>query len=226
MEKTMDLVKYQELTGITVPTNQITSVEAQIKRVRVRLEGLLGWPLLKSKVSINHYDELGKSATECDFDGDALNDPDDVVNAYRLFRFDKSDQYLKVDPFIRLHSAKLVFLRPVEPPNGVTVQTLDDIRVHTVNGVSKYIERCQDCLCRFDCEDCVQLAVDADWLYEDCLPEDLLYLWADAVSYEIDCKKDIKSETLGTHSYTKFDRQDPLIISASVVKKYAGANGL
>lgn len=221
----MNLDKYQELTGITVPDSQAAAIEAQIKRVRNTLEGLLGWPLTKSKVSINHYEEFGKSVDECDFNG-PYNEPDSVVNAYRLFNFNKHDQFLKVDPFTIIHAAKLVFLRPGEGPNGITLQTLDNIRVHVSRGVKKYIERCEDCFCRFDCEDCVQLAVDADWLYEDCLPEDLLYAWADAVTYENDCKKDIRSETLGTHSYTKFDRENPWVTNAGVIKKYAGANGL
>jgi len=73
----------------------------------------------------------------------------------------------------------------------------------------------------------VQLAVDADWFYEDCIPDDLQMIWADMIKAELDPATDIRSETLGTHSYTKFDKSQLMgeQIKNSVLNKYTGPNG-
>lgn len=227
----MNLAKYQELTGITVPSSQQAQVTAQIKRTRIALENMLGYSLESKKASENQYEELGKTQSECgcdDINIDNLNDPDEVQGAYRLFSYNENDLYLPVDPFTTLYKVKLVVIRPGED-QGVTVKTFDDenLRVVMKNGFAKYIEVCKDCFCTCSCQDCVQLAVDADWMFEDCLPLELQYLWADMVTYESDQKKDLKSETLGSHSYTRFDRLNPAELSSSmkVLQKYAGPNG-
>lgn len=228
----MNLAKYEELTGITVAQSQQNQVNAQIKRTRIALESLLGYTLDKKRRADNQYEELGKSQSDCgcnDLDG-PFNDPDEVQGAYRLFPYNPKDKYFEVDPFIKVYAVKLVHVKIGEDDtNGVTIRTFEDdeIRVQVRGGFSKYIERCDDCLCICNCNDCVQLAVDADWLYDGCLPDDLLYLWSDMVTYEINCKKDIKRETLGSHSYEKFDRTKPQEIpdNLKVLQKYAGPNG-
>lgn len=232
----MDLAKYQELTGTVVDDESIALVNAQIRRTRTVLENMLGFSLLKSKASENQYEEKGKATTDCifqglltDIDDLTLAAPDGVVGAYRLFPYNRADHYFSVDPYVTLHAVKLVFIKMGDEPNGITHKTFDDgkVRVHKEGVISKYIERCKECLCSCACDNCVQIAVDADWLNESCLPEDLLYIWADMVTYYTDCKRDIKSETLGTHSYTKETSVSPEedSLNIAIIKKYAGPNG-
>jgi hypothetical protein len=228
----MTIEKYQQLTGITVPQSQIPEVKAQITRVRIMLETALGYSLNKQAAYTNYYFEKGKSDRDCFFgtpEDESLNDPDEVVTAYRLYPYNKNDKYFTVDPFTTLNAVKLVYVREGATPNGITIRTFeqDEVRVIQQKGINKYIQRCESCFCLCECDDCVMLAVDAEWLFEDCLPEDLLYIWADGVTYQTDCKRDIKRETLGTHTYEKFDRGNPLESSTTItiLKKYAGLNG-
>lgn len=228
----MNIAKYTELTGISVPTSKRAKYEAQIRRTKALLEGLLGYTLDKTKVNTNQYKELGKTQRECEGwdEGDTLQDPDDVITAYRLFPYNPDDVFLSTDPFTVLNKVKLVFIKSGEDENGVTIKTFDadELRVQWKNGFAKYIQKgfSEFCVCRCP-EGNVQLAVDADWLYDACLPDELLYLWADMVTYEVDIKRDIKSESMGPHSYTKFDRQAPFYLQANqvVLQKYAGPNG-
>jgi len=222
----MKIETYETLTGKTVTDEALYN--AMIKKTRLQLETMLGYSLLAKDILHNHYEELGKVQNECicDIDG-TLNDPDDVVAAYRLFNYNKHDEFILVDPFIRLHAVKLVHIKMGEDPSGVTLKTFtdDEIRVHKKGNITKYIQNCETCECLCKCNSCVQLAVDADWFYEDCLPDDLNMVWADMITIEADQSKDIKSETLGTHSYTKFDKPRGVDVSTSVLNKYAGPNG-
>lgn len=231
----MNIDKFQDLTGLTVSEADIPLVTAQIKRTQAALEGLLGYTLKKDKVNINYYEEKGKTQDECrsfrfhNVEGE-LDDPDDVIGSYRLFNYNKYDSYFHVDPFIKLNAVKLVHVKAGDEPNGVTVKTFntEHIRVHLKNGFSKFIEKCDDCLCLCECGGCVQLAVDADWLYDACLPDELLYLWTDIVDYDPTGKKGLKSETLGPHSYTYFDMSSNTLEdqqALATIKKYAGPNG-
>lgn len=232
----MNLAEYQTLTGITVPTAQQAKVTAMIARTQSMLETLLGFTLDPEKVTENLYNELGKSSQNCfcpSVNLENLQDPDAVVGAYRLYRYNELDKYFHVDPFSKLNKVKLVYIKAGATPNGVTLKTFeaDEIRVnYGRDGLAKYIEHCLDCLCKCDCQDCVQLAVDADWLWpeSDDIPTDLQYVWADMVTWYSDSKnKSIKSESIDTHSYTRFDKtppeQEPE--NLAVIRKYAGPYG-
>lgn len=232
----MDIIKYEKLTGLTVAEADKPAITAQIRRTKSKLEAMLGYSLTKK--TVNEYEEKGKNKNDCDFYGiinDAINDEDldpadEVIGSYRLFPYDPRDRYFMTDPFIRVHAVKLVALRVGEDPNGITHKTFSEHRVRVEKGgnTSKYIERCPTCLCSCRCDEtCLQLAVDADWLNEDCLPDELMYIWADMVTYYNDCNVDVKSETLGTHRYEKFDRGVPQELSENVaiLKKYAGPHG-
>lgn len=226
----MTIEKYEELTGRRVPESQQTLITAQLNKSRIILESLLGYSLLKSKASENQYEELGISRNECSYDdGDELNDPDEVEGSYRLFPYNEHDEFLPVDPYTKIYKVKLVRIKTGGDENGITIRTFTDDQVseYSKGGFSKYIKRCQTCFCLCDCTNCVQLAVDAEWVNESCLPEELNMLWADMGAYYADCKKDLKSETLGSHSYTKFDKGAPelWIQNISIIKKYAGPNG-
>lgn len=231
----MNLSEYQSLSGITVSSSNTALVTAQIARTQAMLETMLGFTLDSSKVNTNLYNELGKTVNECacpSVDTENLQDPDTVTTAYRLYRYNTLDKYFHVDPFKRLNKVKLVFIKQGAGDNGITLKTfdLDEVRVqYGRESWSKYIEHCLDCLCSCDCDDCVQLAVDAEWVWSDSteLPLDLKYVWVDMITWYANCKKDIRSESIDTHSYTKFDRSAPELEpqNLAVIKKYAGPYG-
>lgn len=215
----MNITEYQELSGINVASKDVDRVTATISKTQKILEGMLGYSL--DTRDTNEYDEIGKTITECpcDINLNNLSAPDSVEFAYRLFTYREDDKYLSIDPATVIYAVKLV-------KDGVTVKTLDsdDYRAHFKNGLIKFIER-RKLWCDVECE-FVQLAVDAEWAFEE-VPDDLLYIWADMITYYSDLNKDIKSQVLGTHSYTKFDNREPENKSQnlSVIKKYAGPNG-
>lgn len=224
----MDLSTYEELTGLTVETTDETRVIAQIDRTQSILEALLGYSLDTSIAGENRYSEIGKTKEECDCDTpdeEDLDAPDAVVSAYRLFPYNKHDHYLSIDPATSVNAVKLV-------RNGITFKTIDDFKVNYRQGFIKFIEQIR-CWCLYDYCSQVQLAVDAVWMGSEIdynispLPNDLLNIWADMVTFYSDPKWNIKSETLGTHSYSKFTTDPPeiLLINLSILKKYAGPNG-
>lgn len=229
----MNLSEYQTLTGITVSSANTAKVTATIARTQSMLETLLGFTLTSADVNENLYNELGKTQQECfcpSVNLENLQDPDEVIGAYRLFRYNDLDKYFHVDPFSRVHAVKLVFIKEGTGDNGVTLKTFDwdDIRIqYGREGFAKYIEHCIDCLCKCNCADCVQLAVDADWLWSGDLPTDLQYLWAEMITWYSDSKNNIKSESIDTHSYTKFDNKPPELEphNLAVLKRYAGPYG-
>lgn len=231
----MNLTDYQTLTGVTVPTAQQARVTAAIAKTQSMLETLLGFTLTTADVTTNLYTELGKTQQECfcpSVNLENLQDPDAVVGAYRLFRYNDLDKYFHIDPFSRVHAVKLVFIKEGAGDNGITLKTFDwdDIRInYGREGFAKYIEHCLDCLCKCNCADCVQLAVDADWLWtEGDIPTDLQYLWADMITFYSDDKKsEIKSESIDTHSYTRFDKTPPENEphNVAILRRYAGPYG-
>lgn len=225
----MNLADYQDLTGDVVASSDETRYQAQIVRCRRILETMLGFTLDPDSVDSNLYSETGKTATECpcpNVDTETLLDPDSVTFAYRLYSYDKRDKYLHIDPCTAIHKVKLV-------KDGITFRTFETYEFMTkpeLDGIIKYLEVCDDCCtCSSNCENCVQLAVDATWLWddEDDIPEDLKLVWADMVTFYADRKRNIKSETLGPHSYSRFDKQPPESEpqNMAVIQKYAGPLG-
>lgn len=214
------------MTGISIPTSQLTRYSAIVKRTQRTLEQLLGYTLETStEIRLNnYYQETGKTQDTCPcgaVNEDSLIAPDDVVKAYRIFPYHKTDTFLMIDPAKSVSKIKLIM-------NNITYRTFVDGEYSLTyqNGyiTSIRILECP-CKCYYECNG-VQLAVDADWCYES-LPEDLLYVWCDMIEYYADPKKDIKSQTLGPHSYTKFNIQKPEEMSTNIeiIKKYAGPYG-
>lgn len=232
----MDLSKYKELTGINVPAGRAAYMQAQINRATAMLETMLGFTLNPEKIT-NLYNEVGKTRDECAcpsvaIEDASLEDPDEVTGAYRLFPYNKLDQYLHIDPFNEVYKVKLVWIKQGAGNDGVTLRTFDTDRVRVNagrDGLKKYLELCRDCFCECGCSNCVQLAVDADWLWDEAanIPDELLYVLADMVTYYSDQKRNVKSESITTHSYTKFDKTAPEAepYNLSVIKKYAGPHG-
>jgi len=221
----MDLTTYQTLTGITVPASQVAVVTAQLNRVQAILETMLGYTLSSELKLLNLYTELGISPVECscsNVDIDDLLPADPVEYAYRQYRYNPKDKYLFVDPFTEIHKVKLV-------KDGVTIRVLaaDEYRVqYGRDKIAKYIEVCDECFCTCECDSCVQLAVDANWVF-DPIPDNLLYVWAEMVTYYADCKSDVKSESIGSHSYTKFDNTPAELQpqNLAVIRLYSGPYG-
>lgn len=194
------------------------------KQAKSLLESLLGYPLSKQERLRNQYIESGRSESDCACEnGSFVSHTDDVEFAYRLFSYNSHDIYLAIDPAVSIHSVKLV-------RNGITYRTLDPsfYRPHLKQGFVKYIEQCQTwCGCKPSC-DCVQLAVDADWLFDECLPTDLqLVLDAFTRYFSAGAAANIKKQTLGTHSYELADTSKPweMTHNKSILKKWAGPNG-
>jgi hypothetical protein len=235
----MNLAKYEELTGTTVPASQQAMVNANILRSKSILENMLGYPL-SSKNTTNYYNELGKTVSDfiLETDVDNLAAADEVEGSYRLFDYHDADRFLSIDPITQIYAVKLVYILGDQVPashavSGITVKTfeLDEYSIHVSAGnIKKYLERIDDCwdlICGCSYRNNVQLAVDAIWSDFDCLPSDLKYLWVDMVTFYSDPKKDIIKQTLGSHSWQKGtvaapDQTDAFI---TTVRKYAGPHG-
>lgn len=143
------------------------------------------------------------------------------ASSTRYFQYNKSDKYLTFDPFETITSVKLV--RDAE---DIFTFTDDDYRVHTSNGITKSIEPYNLCIQNSCCTDHTQLKVVAEWEW-DTIPTDLQYLWTDMVTHYTDSNNNLKSQTLGTHSYTKADMKAPQDKTENqvIIGKYAGSNG-
>lgn len=217
----MNLEKYKELTGNTVPASKEAKVTATIRRTKTLLETLLGYSL-KPK---NLYTELGK----VQFEGflplipdlnnlDSLNllDPDEEQGGgYKLFPFEDKDKYFHVDPFTSVYKVKLVM--PLPQGDFITICDLDNIVAsYGRDNIAKYIERHWEWFTwawyrtyqysfTTNSDAGLMLAVDADWI--DCYPSDLEYLWADMIEYYSDSNYsitgNIKSESVDGHSWSR-----------------------
>lgn len=225
----MDIERFEEITGTTVSSSQQTRYTALINKTRRILESMLGYTLDPAHADDNQYIELGKTATECpsphSVDLNSLVAPDAVQGAYRLYKYYPKHINIVLDPATAVYKIKLV--------NGnVTYKTLEshEYRVNKINGIITSVElipscwdTCTLCLC-----DSLQLAIDAEYLWQNSvdIPEDLLSVWADMVTYHFG-KNNIKSETLGTHSYTKFSdtKAEDEIYNKNILQKYVGPNG-
>lgn len=232
----MDLKKYEELTGIEVPTSDEARVKANIRRTKAALETLLGYTL-KPK---NLYTEKGKVRFEGflpveDYTDNLLPADETQSEGIKLFSYHENDKYFHVDPFRNVYSVKLVM--PVNDNEFVTIIDLDNVVAqYQRNNVSRFIERHFEWFTWAWYRTWVvsweagpgaglQLAVDADWL--NCYPDDILYLWADMVTYQTDPNNNIKSESVDGHSWSKgsVDAPEESDSAKALLKQYAGPNG-
>lgn len=236
----MNPEEYTDLTGLPVSSSRQNLVTAQTKRCQAMLENLLGFTLDKDKVTQNLYIEQGKTTTELScpsVDTGNLLPADPVIGAYRQYHFNDKDQFVAIDPFSAINKVKLVH-------GNVTVYTFATNFYRPEvgrDGLAKYLELTPLWYRYFDvlwfqrawpfcaCGVRWQLAVDADWLWDDAhpIPDDLRYVWADMVTYYANTKRELKSQTVGAHSYTQAltipqERPENL----AVIKRYAGPYGL
>ncbi len=226
----MTLSEYEAITGTTVAAGDIDRVTAQIARTQRILETMLGYTLDPELTDENQYTEIGKTATDCpcpDVDIEDLDPADAVVGSYRLYSYNRHDSFLAIDPATAVHAVKLV-------KDGITFKTLDtdEYRANLKHGFIKYLQRCEECnwcTCTTECY-CVQLAVDADFMVPGAELNDL---WVEMVAYYSDEKSGIRSETLGTHQYSKFAGRNGFEqifpqdrdYNIAILRKYAGPNG-
>ena len=226
----MDIATYILLTGKTIPSTKIAYYEAIIKRVQVKLETILGWSFTPQVL----YKEIGKTQNGCVCSNipETLLPADEVKGIIKIFPFNRNDKYLQTDPFYDVYSAKLV--RVFENRDFVTLKTFENIsKQYMSQGIGKYLEKCKTCFCDCECKDCVLLAVDGDWVRESeesgeqGLPIDLLYLWCDMVDFYGDPEKDIKSESVDGHSWSKGDVVAPEESAEAklLLARYAGPYG-
>lgn len=225
----MNLEKYEQLTGITILDNKKAYYEAQIKRVQAKLETLLGYTLEPQ----NLYIELGKTQRECVCPDvpqtSSLLPPDATRGILKVFPYNWKDKFLHVDPFKEVYNVKLG--KVLENRQIVTYKTFENFTPQYMqSGIGNHIERCETCFCDCDCKDCVQLIVDADWLDfndEEELPADLLYLWCDMIDFYADQTRNIKSESVDGHSWSKGDIVAPEEdkIALLLLQRYAGPFG-
>lgn len=222
----MNLEKYQELTGKVIPATKVAYYTAQIKRVQSKLETFLGFTLTPKAL----YKELGKSQVECvcpDIpEPSSLLPADEPKGIIKVFPYNHKDKYLHIDPFQDVYSVKLV--KVLDNRDFVTYKTFETFtEQYMTQGIGKYIEKCETCFCNCDCKDCVQLAVDGKWLALPDLPDDLLYLWCDMIDYYADPNKDIKSESVDGHSWSKGDLTAPEATDEAklLLARYAGPYG-
>ena len=227
----MDLTLYTELTGKTIPESQTAYYQALISRTQAKLESILGW----SFTPVALYQEKGKTQRDCvcpDIPQSNLLPADEVKGIIKVFPYNWKDKFLHIDPFTQVYAAKLV--KVLNNREFITFKTFENFTQQMMaNGIGRYIERCKTCYCDCNCKDCVQLAVDANWLSvptEDDQPADLLYLWCDMIDYYGDPARDISSESVDGHSWSK--GKDALIAPEAtdaalvILKKYAGPFGL
>jgi len=227
----VDLTLYIKLTGNNIPESQYSRYSALIARATAQLEGLLGWSLTPEVL----YQEKGKTQNGCVCPDipESLLPADEVKGIIKVFPYNWKDKFLMTDPYTDVYSAKLV--RVLDNREFVTYKTFDLItKQYMANGIGKYIEKCKPCYCDCDCKDCVQLAVDGEWLQaplesgeESNLPLELLYLLCDMVDYYADPTHDIKSESVDGHSWSKGDIRAPYETerALAILKKYAGPFG-
>ncbi len=231
----MDQSSYSDLTGEVLSTAQAKRFATVSELAKSVLEEMLGWPLDPEDWS-NQYVETGKSKSEFScfsLDRDNLDDPDEVVGSYRLYPFNALDRYQRIDPALAIHAVKVV--------NGdVTCKTFDPLTEYNLRvkpgtiPVIQWIDLRRTwwgCGCEYFTPHGLMLAVDADWAFvqdADCdleLPLPLQQVWADLIRQRLDLKINIKSESITSHSYTKFDAKPVEEQYGTILREYVGPLG-
>lgn len=224
----MKVELYQKLTGKTI-TNP-DQFQLLLNRVQSKLETLLGYTLSPS----NLYTELGKTQQDCSCleipKPEQLLPPTPTRGSLKVFPYNYKDKKFRVDPFYEVYAVKLV--KVISKGRLATVKDFEYyIPDYAANGIGNYIEKCIDCGCDCACKNCVQLAVAADWVdfaeEGDSVPLELLYLLIDMVDFYGDPTRDIKSESVDGHSWTRGNIVAPEDKAESklLLKRYAGPYG-
>lgn len=235
----MDQTAFTNLTGVTLTSDQVTRFETLESLATKQLERLLGYPLDPDSWE-NLYNETGKTQDDCicpDVDVD-LDAPDDVEGKYRIFDWKPSDRFVQIDPAITVYKVKLI-------REDITYHTFDTDNEEVAvkwegttdtdgNRVARWLDmrNCDwPCYWTSPCwkkHNYLQLAVDAEWGYED-VPLELQEIQASLLldGYRDPQRDDIQSESRGTHSYTLRERTAGYWMDKyPAIGAYAGPNGL
>lgn len=219
----MDLKsKFSDLTGIKLTNANKARFLGAMVRANSILEDLLGFSLDPDERETNQLD---------------TGTPPTFAN--RIFPLRRYDQYHHIDPSSAVYAVYLL-------RNNAVDQTFntDEWSARYTRGIYKYltINRFLNLPAFYNTYfldtffqvinsqyDNFALLVDAQWLFDPAngLPDDLMGVWCEMVTYYADNKRQIKSETLGTHSYSKFQQETPEEIEANrrILQKYAGPRG-
>ena len=223
----MKVYQYIQLTGETVRNEN--KLQLILDNVQSRLETLLGYTLSPT----NLYTEIGKT-TQCSCT-DVLKTEDllpatPTRGSIKIFPYNAKDKKWRVDPFYEVYAVKLV--RVGGKGRVVTVKDFDSyLPEYSSNGIGNYIAKCTEGGCDCGCSGCVQLAVAADWVdFEekvDSVPNDLVYLLIDMAKFYGDPTRDIKSESVDGHSWTRGNTTPPEHRPEMqlLLKRYAGPYG-
>jgi hypothetical protein len=231
----LDLSEYIEIAGVDVNDSQRAFVTANIAKARYQLESALGFPLTAEKAEQNLYTETGQAPDDnwiCGgSDADLLPADDEPDEKYRLFTADEPlnefslTALTRIDPATAISKVKLVH----GTVNVHTFTTSELALLSNANGYGRLVDLAVIFPNPGRCHHRLQVAVSADWLGtgDDGLPDDLLSVWADLVTFLSDRTRNIKSENRGTRSYTKTESKSPLDDPASraILESYAGPRG-
>lgn len=237
----MDLAKYEELTGTTVADSQKARVNASIRRANVLLESALGFSLSPNK-NIDK-EELGKVQFQGAYpyypwSQQQLLPADEQEADYRLFYYNPLDPYIKTDPARNIYHVKLV--QAQNDDQFVTIMDLNDFTSKTSGKFGKYIQKSASWFNwnwynwltnQIGNGNALMVAVDADWMTCNNMPDDLAFIWADMVSYysseDISVTGNLKSESVNGHSYSyeKAVAPEEVVATQKILRAYAGPNG-
>ena len=182
---------FEELTD-----SQLTLFNSSNIRGTWLLENLLGWSFSYKEL----YEERAKNnsafncvcpteeqieAWEANPESGAYSEPDTVEGQIRLFPYYSLDEKVRIDPCNAVYAVKLVKVLSRDAQQFFTVRELDKkywMQAPDESGYIRYIEHCSPTFCdacQCDCEGCLMLAVDADWIKNP--PSDLTMLLAEIV---------------------------------------------
>lgn len=231
----MDLSEYIEIAGVDVKDSQRAFVTANIAKARYQLENALGFPLTAEKAGQNLYTETGQAPDDSwicgGTDADLLPADSEPDEKYRLFTSAEplspysATALTRIDPATAISKIKLVH----GTVNVHTFTTSELALVTAANGYGRLVDLAVIFPYPCRCGHRLQVAVSADWLgvQDDQLPDDLLSVWADLVTWLSDKTRNIKSENRGTRSYTKAEIKSPLEdpVNRAILESYAGPRG-
>jgi hypothetical protein len=232
----VDLDEYIEISGLAVKDPQRAFVTANIKKAQFMIESALGFTLDADKAAQNLYTETGQAPDDnwiCGgSDADLLPAESEPDEKYRIFtQAEPLDTYYKVTALTRIDPATSISkIKLVHGTVNVHTFTTSELALVTgANGYGRLVDLAVIFPNPYRCGHRLQVAVSADWLGvdDDQLPDDLLSVWADVITWLSDKTRNIKSENRGTRSYTKAETKSPLEdpINKSILDSYAGPRG-
>ena len=218
--------EYETISGSTLTSSETSRFSTMLGIATAQMENALGWPLDPTSWD-DTFTEAGKAPTEtCCFTEEpaTLDQADTVVGALRVFDLRRLVKVVPIDPCTVLNKVKLV-------RNEVTYKTFaeDDYRLQLENSITpfgKYLFfRSDHCLSQaLDSSPYFQLAIDADWEFAT-LPQELLLVLTRYLAWEFDTGRDLKSESVQGHSYTK-NSMTPFEENKAILSRYAGPHGI